>query len=363
MKKDYYEILNVQKNASESDIKKSFRKLSKSYHPDKMVGKTEEEAKKAEEKFKEINEAYSILGNSEKRKLYDQFGHDMGREQNQGFGGGMTEQDFQDLVNNMQRESFFGFNPFGQNNKGHKPQTIVLNAQLTLNEVFNGVNKTFKYSVDRVCKHCNGKTYVESEGGKIENCKKCNGSGYLHTRNGHMMFTMTCQNCNGSGKIITNPCKACNGSGYERVNETIDVSFPKGIESDQGIPFRSKGNERIINGKSIIGDLMVVCKIKEHEIFERDGNDLHCIIEPSIYDAILGEEVTVTTIDRKERKFKLNIGTDTGDVFKLKGLGMPILNSNNFGNLFVHIKNKIPKQLTTEQTKLLKKLKLTTKTH
>lgn len=356
-KRDYYEVLGLNKNATEAEIKKNFRKLSKQYHPDKMVGKSEKETKDAEEKFKEINEAYTVLSDKEKKQLYDQFGHDMGRSQAGGYGN-MNQDDLQDFINRMHRQSGFDpFNPFGRDQQAQEPQPITVNVTLTLEEIYSGTKKTFKYNVNRKCKHCEGKKYVESEGGKVESCRKCNGVGTIHEQHGNMMFMSTCNHCMGTGKIITNGCKHCGGTGYEKSTETIEIEFPKGIGTNQGIEFNGKGNEVLINGKSIIGSLIVIVREKQHNVFERDGSNIHCILEPSVYDSLLGENVSVKSIDGKEHKFKLNVGTETGEIFRLGGLGMPIMNTNKFGDLLVHIKNKMPKKLTNEEITLLKKLK------
>lgn len=355
-KRDYYEILGVGKNATDTELKKSYRKLSKQHHPDKMAGKSESEIKESEEKFKEINEAYSVLSDPEKRGLYDQFGHDMGRGQQMDGGFGDYDVDLEDMINRMQQQA--GFGGFGgRQQRPQGPQPLTVEVGLTLEEIFEGVKKTFKYKVNRKCKHCNGKKYVESEGGRIDTCKKCNGAGMIREQRGHMMFMSTCPQCGGNGHTLVNPCKTCNGTGFEKEDKTIEIDFPKGIMNGQYLHFSEGGHEQNVNGTNHVGDLIVVAREIQNQTFQREGNNLHCVIEPSIYDSILGEEVSVKSIDGKTHKFKLKVGTENGEAFRLNGLGMPMINTNKYGDLIVHIKNKMPKTLTNEEIKLLKKLK------
>ena len=348
-KRDYYKVLGVNKNASQEDIKKSFKKLAVKYHPDKQVNKTEDEKIKSEESFKEINEAYEILSNKEKREIYNQFGHDMGRSQNNGFS--------QDDINEFMKAHANMFDPFGKNQRQQGPPQIKVTINLSLTELFTGVNKTFKYKVNRLCSHCKGEKFVESEGGKKDICTSCNGTGVIQRINGNMMFSQTCPVCGGIGEKITNGCKTCNASGYEKVEETIEVNIPKGAPKGAYISFPNKGNEMMINGKSLIGDLIVIINELPDTKFIREENDLHIQVSVPIYDCLLGEDINVETIDNKKHKFKLKVGTESDEKFRLNGLGMPIMNTSTFGDLYVHIKHIMPKKLTDSEIKLLKKIK------
>jgi molecular chaperone DnaJ len=344
-KKDYYEILNVNKDASEAEIKKQFRKLSKLYHPDKQVGKSDNDKKNSEELFKEVNEAYSILGDKEKRQKYDQFGPDLGTNMN-------FNSNFNDLDDIFR--SFMG-GQFQQESQG--PAPIRVSIKLSLNELFNGITKKFKYKANRVCHHCHGDKFLQSEGGKKVKCNTCNGNGLIQIRRGPMIITQTCPTCGGVGYHIDNGCKICNSTGLERIENIVEVVIPRGTLNNSYLIFSGKGDEIIVNGKSVIGDLIVIINELSNDIFSRNGNDLHRTIECSIYDCLLGEEITVETIDNKKHKFKLKIGTENGNIFKLSGCGMPIANTNEYGNLYAHIKHIIPNELNETEIKLLTKLK------
>jgi len=344
-KRDYYEVLGVDKDASESEIKKQFKTLAKEYHPDKHTD--EEKAKENEEKFKELNEAYSILNDANKRSIYDQYGHDMGRSVQQ------APDDLEDILR-MAREGFmsgFGF----QQPQG--PMPITMGIPLTLKEMYEGVNKKMKYSVNKLCSHCNGNKYIPSDGGCVEACTSCNGTGMRMTTQGNMTFGQPCQDCNATGKKIINGCKHCNATGFEQVEQVIDIDIPKGISVNAQVRIPGKGNEMIFNGKGVVGDLILVIIGIQDSKFVREMNDLHCTLDVPIVDCLLGEEVSVETIDEKKRKFNLKVGTVNDDKFRLVGLGMPIQNTNMFGDLYVHINHIMPKELNEKEIELLKELK------
>lgn len=345
-KRDYYEVLGVKKDATDSELKKQFRKLSKEYHPDKQINQSDEAKAIAEDKFKELNEAYGILSDKEKRTKYDQFGHNLGA----GRGYSSNQPDIDDMFKEF-------VNGFGRQQKPQGPPPITFSIKLTLKEVFSGTTKRFKYEVNRVCSHCNGDKFVPSEGGKKDICTTCHGNGYVQVRKGPMLFTQTCPACNGVGHKITNGCKICNSTGFKKVEESIEVTTPKGIPFGANMTFANKGNEMIIDGKSVIGNLIVYIQLGDDNEFIRQNNDLHYVLNVSIFDCILGEEVTVKTIDDKKKKFSLKIGTESGEKFRLVGMGMPIMNTNDFGDLYVHIKHIMPTKLSDEQIKLLKEIK------
>lgn len=347
-KKDYYEVLGVQKNANESEIKKQYKKLAIKYHPDKQQNKTNSEKIEAEEKFKEINEAYSILSDPDKRSKYDQFGFNM----YQNTPGGMSPEDLNEILNRMQND----FNPF-RNNQPQGPVPLRIIISLTLKEMYNGVIKKFKYKKYKICTHCNGKKFNESDGGKIDNCPDCNGTGFVSRVQGPMIFRTTCNNCGGSGKIITNGCKHCNSTGYEKIDSTVDVTLPKGIFKGAYISIQNMGNEMLINDTIVIGELLIVVDEIKDENFVREGNDLHCQVEVPIIDCLLGESVNVTTIDNKNHKFKLSVGTKNEANYRLVGMGMPVINTEQYGNLYVHIKHIMPISIDEKGKELLNELK------
>lgn len=346
-KKDYYEILNVNKNATESEIKKQYKKLAKEYHPDKQ--RDESKIKDCEEKLKEINEAYSVLSDKNKRNLYDQFGHDFDKV-GQNYNANQNHDDMYDFIRRT-HEQFFGNN---------QPQNIIrINASLTLNEMYYGANKKFKYTVDRVCSHCLGLRYDKENNGHIDKCSSCNGTGIKYIRHGNALFGQTCNICNGTGEKIINPCNKCNGTGLEKIEKTIDVEFPKGIFNGGYLSFIGMGNEVIINNKNVIGDLIVVVNEIKHDTFTRDGDNLHMTLKVPIIDSILGGDVTINTINDKKHKFKLKVGTEAGEIYRLSNLGMPIIDTDNYGHLYVHIKHIMPTKLSENEIMLLNELNKT----
>lgn len=350
-KRDYYEVLNVKKNASESEIKKQYKKLAKEFHPDKQTD--ENKAKENEEKFKEISEAYEILGNKEKRNTYDKFGHNTPRSGTNQPG----YDDLQDFIRKTQ-ESFFGFNQPQGPPPPSKPTPIRVNLHLNIKEIYHGVNKKIKYTVAAVCTHCDGLKYNQSDGGYEDVCDICHGRGsVMNNHGGNTVMITPCQSCGGTGSKIINGCKVCNEKGYVQAEENVEFNIPKGIPNGAYITVDGKGNEMYIRDKKIKGDLIVVINELPDQDFVREGNDLHRILEVPVIDSILGEEVTADTIDDKKRKFKLKVGTESGEKFRLTGLGMPIINTNNFGDLYVHIKHKMPEKLSEKEIELLNELK------
>ncbi len=340
---DLYGLLGVDKGASEKEIKKAYRLKSKEYHPD-LGGD--------EEKFKKVSHANDILSNKEKRALYDKYGHSMGRASQQ------SPEDLDDILR-MARESFMGGFGFNMNQRQQGPSPITMGIPLTLKEMYDGVNKKMKYQIDKICSHCNGDKYISSEGGSIETCTTCNGTGMRMMQQGNMTFAQPCQDCNSTGKKIINGCKHCNATGFENVEQIIDIEIPKGIFSNAQVIFQGKGNEAIVNGNGVVGNLNVIIIEIEDSKFTREGSDLHCELEVPIIDCIIGEEVTVETIDNKKHKFKLKIGTESDDKFRMAGLGMPIINTADFGDLYVHIEHIMPKKLSEKEIGLLKEIKKT----
>ncbi|MBO5758229.1 MAG: molecular chaperone DnaJ, partial [Clostridia bacterium] len=324
-KRDYYEVLGVDKNASDAEIKKAYRVLAKKYHPDMNPGNAEAEAK-----FKEANEAYEVLSDSEKKAKYDQFGH-AAFDQSSGFGGGSYGGgfgDFGDIGDIF--GSFFGgaFGGGGQKRRNgpQRGDDIQIRVSLSFEEAAFGAKKTITYTRLRKCPDCGGNG---SEGGVApETCSACRGTGQVRTVHnmGGMQFqsTGTCEKCRGTGKIIKTPCSRCRGAGMERENKNLTVDIPAGIDHGEKIALRSQGCDGKNGGPA--GDLIMQISVQPHKIFQRDGANIYCEIPVTISEAVLGAEIEVPTLEGSQ-KFDLPEGTQSGTSFTLRGKGIP-----NLGN-------------------------------
>ena len=359
-KRDYYEILGVDKNATAAEIKKAYRKLAMKYHPDKN-----KDNKEAEEKFKEASEAYEVLSDKEKKQLYDQYGH-AGVEGSFGSGGFSWNNfshasDFEDLFGGDGLggifESIFGggFSSRGRYHEEHnKGEDLKISLSLTLEEIASGVEKTIKMNIKDPCDHCNG---TGSADGKVETCTQCNGSGRVRqvTRSifGHMQSVVTCPSCQGKGKIIKNKCSYCHGEGRVSKSKKIKVSIPAGVEEGQYMRLHEQGNIGRNNGAR--GDILVMIHEKEHKIFERRGQDIICEFPITFSQAALGGEIFVPTINSKI-KMKVPAGTQSGKVFRLKSQGLPYVNKSYRGDLYIKVVVVTPTKLNSEQRELFKKL-------
>lgn len=337
---DLYELLGINKNATQDEIKKAYRRQSKIHHPD---------AGGSDENFKKIAYAYDILSNKEKKDLYDKYGHDMGRSH----GAGMSD-NMADFIRKAQAEFMGGF---GMRQEG--PQPIKLNVQVSLKEVYHGTQKKYKYKANKVCSHCGGLRYVAKEGGSKENCKTCSGAGMVTTQNGFMMYTTTCPDCRGAGSKIINGCKTCSSSGYEKVEQTVNIDIPRGVPNNAHMALQGQGNQEMINGKLINGDLIVFISDMKDESMVRDGNDIHMKSTTPILDCILGSDLKIKTIDDRDLSVKIPIGTDSGHKLRIAGAGMPIYGTNSYGDLYIHIEHKMKKNLTEKEIETLKILKET----
>lgn len=343
MEKNYYELLGIEKNASLDKIKSGFKKMAKTHHPDKQIGKTEAEKKTSEEEFKKINEAYSVLTDPEKRKLYDQFGPDLGKSQGYGQQG-----DFDpfDVMERMRRaHGFGGFNP-------RENANISVNINLTIEEAYKKEiqTKTFKYNRKTICDVCQG-----VGGENVEICPTCQGSGYQTFRQGFAIVQQTCRSCSGAGKKVTNPCKACSSNGYKVINEKIDIEIPIGSPF-QPIILNGKGHEITLNGSKHIGDLIIQVNLTPNNNFKVDNNgNIHMELKVNIFDCIVGEQVKFKGVDGVERQFSLKQGTREGEQFRLP-LGLPLPNGERT-NLLIHVSHVFPDKLSSEQVRNIKKLK------
>ena len=358
-KRDYYEVLGVSKGASEEEIKKAYRKLAKQNHPDLHPGD-----KEAEERFKEINEAYGILSDPEKKSRYDQFGH-AGVDPNFGAGGGGFTGDFGDLGDILGdilgggfggfSGGFGGFGGFGGSGRRNGPQkgeSLRANLTITFEEAAFGCTKEIDLNRTEPCEACHGSGC--EPGTTAETCPDCRGTGAVRVQRGGGGFafstTTTCPKCRGTGKIIHSPCKACGGAGSVRRKKRVSVTIPAGIDDGQAVSLRGQGNAGVNGGPA--GDLLVGIRIKPHDLFQRDGTTVLYEHKVSFYQAAMGAELEIPTIDGKV-KWTLPAGTQPGTTFRLRGKGIPELRGRGRGDQYVTVRVQVPTSLNAEQKEAL----------
>lgn len=347
-KKDFYDTLGVPRNASEDDIKKAYRKLAMKYHPDRNQG---EAAKGAEEKFKEAKEAYEVLSDASKRAAYDQYGHagvdpnmrGPGGAAGEGFGGGFAEA-FGDIFGDV-----FGGRRGGGGRQVFRGNDISYAMEVSLEEAAAGKDAQIRIPTWDDCRSCSGTG--AKPGSKVVSCTTCNGAGVVQMRQGFFSVQQTCPQCRGSGKLIPEPCVACHGVGKVKTNKTLEVKIPAGIDS--GMRIRSSGNGEPGTNGGPPGDLYIEIRIQKHDIFERDGDDLHCVVPISFPRAALGGEIEVPTLSGKAA-IDIPEGTQAGKQFRLRGKGIKGIRSSYPGDLYCHIAVETPVKLTEHQRKLLK---------
>jgi molecular chaperone DnaJ len=351
-KRDYYEVLGVSKSANEDEIKKAYRQLALKYHPDRNKGNQE-----AEDKFKEATEAYEVLRDSKKRSQYDKFGHE-GVGGFEGFGRGASA-DFSDIFGDFDLgdifEGFFGGGGGfggrpGSSQRARRGADIQYDLSLTLEEAAIGHEVQIEIPRHEHCATCSGSG--SAPGSKTTTCPVCNGTGQVRQTQGFFSVTQTCYKCRGEGKIIGNPCKTCNGSGLKVQKRKITVKVPPGVESGSRLKITGEGEQS--SGGGTRGDLYVLLHVRKHELFERHGNDLLLDVSISIPLACLGGEILVDTIYGKKIKLKVPSGTQSGQIFRLKGQGLPYLGSYGKGDQHVRVNIDIPKKLSARQKELLK---------
>jgi len=357
MKRDYYEILGVQKNASQDEIKKAYRKVAMEYHPDRNPGN-----KAAEEKFKEAAEAYEILSDADKRAQYDRFGH-AGLGANRGFnGGGMNMEDifsqFGDIFGDDIFGSFFGGGRRGagsSRSRGVRGSNLRIKIKLNYEEIAKGATKNIKVKKYISCTTCHGSGAKDK--GSVQTCNTCGGSGQVrrvsNTFLGQMQTVTTCPACNGEGSVITAKCVSCKGEGRIFGEETVTIDIPAGVQEGMQLSVGGKGNAGERGGAP--GDLLILIEEDQHPDLHRDGLNIAYDLHISFTDAVFGTQVEVPTIDGKA-KIKIPPGTQSGKIFRLKGKGFPSVNSYEKGDQLIHVSVWTPQHLTAEEKDMLEKL-------
>ena len=371
-KRDYYEVLGLQKGASADDIKGAYRKAALKWHPDRWVSGTDAEKKTAEEKFKEASEAYSVLSDPDKRAKYDQFGFAGvegagAQDWSQGFGN------LNDILNDLFGGRFGGFGGFGSGgfggfgfggNQGSQQRVfrgrdIRTSVTLTLEEIAAGVEKEVTIERNRPCPDCNGRGTKNAS--DVKTCPTCKGAGTIQTVTntlfGRALNTSTCPHCQGTGKVVTNPCGRCKGSGLVRQKETVKVRIPAGVENGMQLTLRGEGHSAPQGG--VNGDLLVIVEEQPHAQLKRDGQNLFYTRVISVADAMLGCEISVPALDGAQR-LKLEPGTQSGTVQRLRGKGLPSVNGYGMGgrgDLYVKILVWIPRKLSRSEREAVEKMR------
>lgn len=353
-KRDFYEILGIAKNASDDEIKKAYRKLAIKYHPDKNP-----DDKQAEEKFKEAAEAYEVLSDADKRQRYNQFGHAGVGGAHGGHHGGMNMDDifsqFGDIFGGAFGGAFGGSGGRAGGRRVMRGTNLRVKVKLNLSEIANGVEKKIKVNKHVSCKTCSGSG---AKNGQYETCRMCNGTGAItrvqQTILGAMQTQTTCTSCSGEGRIVKDKCNTCHGDGIVREEEVITMNIPAGVADGMQLSMQGKGNAAPRGG--INGDLLIVIEEEEHKHLKREGNHLIYYLNIGFPDAALGTTVEIPTIDAKA-KIKIDPGTQSGKVLRLKGKGLPDVNSYGRGDLLVEISIYTPTHLSTEEKKALEDMK------
>ena len=353
-KRDYYDILGVPRNAEEEDIKKAYRKLAMKHHPDRNQG---DKAKASEEKFKEAKEAYEMLTDPQKRAAYDQYGH-AGVDPNMGGRGGAGPEGFggfAEAFGDIFGDIFGGAAGGGGRRAGgqqvYRGNDLSYAMEITLEEAARGKDTQIRIPSWDTCETCKGSG--AKPGTSPKTCGTCNGSGTVHMRQGFFSIQQTCPHCHGTGKIIPEPCTTCNGAGKIKKQKTLEVKIPAGI--NEGMRIRSAGNGEPGTNGGPSGDLYIEIRVKQHDIFERDGDDLHCTVPVGLTTVTLGGTIEVPTLGGNA-EIELPEGTQHGKTFRLRGKGIKGIRSSYPGDLYAHIAVETPVKLTEHQRKLLKEL-------
>ncbi|TDQ82095.1 molecular chaperone DnaJ [Dongia mobilis] len=345
MKRDYYETLGVEKGADAEALKKAYRKLAMQYHPDRNPGD-----KEAEGKFKELNEAYDVLKDEQKRAAYDRFGHAAFENGGGGFRNGQAHgfnaSGFADIFDEM----FGDFMGGGRRGQGRgRGSDLRFNMEISLEEAFAGKQTTIRVPSSVVCEACDGAG--AEKGSKPVTCPSCHGHGKVRATQGFFTIERTCQHCGGAGKVIEKPCKTCHGSGRTAKEKTLQVNIPAGVEEGTRIRLAGEGEAGMMGAPA--GDLYIFLSIKPHRLFERDGANIHCHVPIIMTTAALGGQVEIPTIDGGRAKVTIPAGAQTGQQFRLKGKGMSVLRSSARGDMYVELVVETPVNLSKKQKELL----------
>lgn len=346
----YYKTLGVDKNASSDEIKKAFRKLALKYHPDKNKGN-----KEAEGKFKKINEAYEVLKDEQKRAAYDRYGS--AGSQNGGARGGFHSsaggfEDFADVFGDIFGD-FAGrraSSPRQQRERELRGSDLRYNTEISLEDSYKGLKRNIKFRTASTCEICEGKG-TKSKSGNI-NCTICHGSGKVRYQQGFFMIEKTCATCSGLGTVIKDPCGKCKGQGRYEKEKSLSVQIPAGIDSGSKIRIAREGEAGIRGAEA--GDLYIYVSVKPHEFYQRERENLHCPVPIKMTTAILGDAIEIPTIDGNMAKVNIVPGTQVGAKLRLRGKGMPIMKTANYGDLYIHLNIELPIKITSKQKELLK---------
>ena len=350
-KRDYYDVLGVNKSASADQIKSAYRKLAIKYHPDKNSGD-----KDAEEKFKEASEAYHILSNSERKQNYDNFGHaafNNGGGGKSGFGNFDFSNSFSDIFEDFFGEGFGGEGRGRRGRRSNRGSDLRYDLSISLAEAYNGKKQDIKFSTSEKCDTCKGSG--SKPGHNPGSCSMCGGHGQVRSSQGFFTVQQTCPQCGGAGEEITHPCSSCNGQGKKQASKRISVTIPKGVDDGTRIRLTGKGEAGSKGGNN--GDLYLFVNVHSHELFKRSEENLFFECPISIADAALGSSIEIPTIDGGKAKIKIPAGTQSGKQFRLRGKGMPYMRASDYGDLYVQVNTEVPISLNREQKELLEKFR------
>jgi molecular chaperone DnaJ len=344
IREDYYEVLSVERTASDQEIKSSYRRLAMQFHPDRNPGD-----RRAEERFKQCSEAYQVLSDPHKRAAYDRYGHDGVNATSSGpFSGGVT--DLGDIFGDLFGE-MFNVGGAGRASRAQRGRDLRVNLTVEFEEAVFGKQTEVKVRRMEMCEDCRGDGTAKGRGAAT--CKHCAGRGQVRFQQGFFSIARTCTHCGGTGTIVTDPCRVCSGEGRQARERTVQVTIPAGVEDGTRIRYQGEGDAGRYGGPA--GDFYVVLSVKQHEFFEREGNDLHCVLPVSFVQAALGAELSIPSLDG-EAKIKIPEGTQSGKQFHVRGKGVPLLNGRGRGDLVVQMMVQTPGKLTKAQRDLLRQL-------
>ena len=347
-KRDYYEVLGLSKGASADEIKKGYRRKAKELHPDSNTSDPS-----AESKFKEANEAYDVLKDPERKAAYDRFGH-AAFEGGMGGGGGQRQGDFSSAFSDVFDDLFGDFMGGGQRGGGRsrasRGSDLRYNLEISLEDAYSGLQKSINVPTSVQCSPCNGSG--AAGGSEPSTCPTCSGMGKVRASQGFFTVERTCPSCSGMGQVISNPCSSCGGQGRSNKDRSLSVNVPAGVETGTRIRLSNEGEAGLRGGPA--GDLYIFIEVREHKIFQRDGNSLFCRIPVSMSGAALGGDIEVPTIDGGRSRVKIPAGSQSGRQMRLRGKGMPSIKSAQKGDMFIEIAVETPVNLTSKQRELLR---------